>query len=48
MPLKGGKWEYLFYVDVKGNAENLKSQLESMGYLFDYFKITGNYQTIEL
>lgn len=48
MPLKGGKWEYLFYVDVKGNAEYLKSQLESMGYLFDYFKITGNYKIMEL
>lgn len=48
MPLKGGKWEYLFYVDVKGNAEQLKCQLESMGYLFDYFKITGNYEIMEL
>ncbi len=48
MPLKGGKWEYLFYVDVKGNASVLKQQLASMGYLFDYFKITGNYEIIEL
>ncbi len=48
MPLKKGKWEYLFYVDVKGNVQDLKDSLESMGYLFDYFKITGNYQTIEL
>ncbi len=48
MPLKGGKWEYLFYVDVKGDAPAMREQLESMGYLFDYFKITGNYQMILL
>ncbi len=48
MPLKGGKWEYLFYVDVKGNAVQLKHELEAMGYLFDYFKITGNYEMMYL
>lgn len=44
-PVKSGKWEYLFYVDIEGSllCEKTKKHLESISYLFDYIRIIGNY-----
>lgn len=44
-PLKSDKWEYVFYVDIEGSLtdELTKTHLGSIGPLFDYMRITGNY-----
>jgi prephenate dehydratase len=48
-PLRGKPWEYLFYVDLNGHAEETKviNALENLKELTSFLKILGSYQPLE-
>jgi prephenate dehydratase len=47
-PLRGKPWEYLFYIDLEGHAEDeaLRNALRHLGEITNSLKVLGSYQTM--
>lgn len=47
-PLRGKPWEYLFYIDLVGRAEDraVQNALGHLGELCDFLRVLGSYQTV--
>jgi prephenate dehydratase len=47
-PLRGKPWEYLFYIDLIGKAEdaNVKNALGHLGEVCDFLRVLGSYRSV--
>ena len=43
-PLKDSPWEYIFFVELEGNYENLKPAIEKIERKSKYFEVIGSYE----
>ncbi len=43
-PLKDSPWEYIFFVELEGNYETLKSTIEAIEKESKYFEVIGSYE----